>query len=150
MSVWLDARVREVRRRLTSRDEGSLWLLFLDDPCGEVILAAALDGAMGSVDASMIRNLRQVIEGVPAPAVLLVVPRATARPLTAETALWRQLLASPPTNTELIDLLILGESDYWSVRREERGDGPPIRPTPTPHRQLPRSASSLHCQPRQP
>lgn len=115
MPNWLDDRVRDLRVRLTPGDDGSLWLLFLDGPRGEVILATAVDDAMAHVDAQMTRNLIRVLGHVPAGAVLLAVPRADGRPLPVDRRLWSDLerLDALP----LADLVVVGKTDYWSARR---------------------------------
>lgn len=115
MPSWLDDRLRDLRGQLTPRDEGSLWLLFLDEPRGEVLLASAFAGAMAQVDAQMTRSLVRIIGQVPAAAVLLAVPRTDGQPLAVDRRLWSDLerLDVLP----LVDLVVVGESDYWSARQ---------------------------------
>jgi hypothetical protein len=115
MATWLCERVSDVRARLRPDDEGSLWLLFLDHVQGEVILATAFDGIVDPSNFQMTRGLRRIISEVPSPAVLLVVPRADAQPLAADRDLWNGLSASPPAGTELVDLVIVGDSSFWSA-----------------------------------
>ncbi len=116
MSVWLDARVREVRRRLTSDDEGSLWVLFLDRPGGEVIIAAVFDRAMADLDPEVIRNLGHLIAVVSAPATLLIVPRADGAPHAMDAELLRQLERAEVASTECVDLIVVGAVGYWTAR----------------------------------
>jgi hypothetical protein len=115
VATWLDERVREVRTRFAPDDEGSLWLLFLSSDRGEVMVAAAFDGPVDLSDYQMVRNLRRVINAVPSPAVLLVIPRADGLPVAADKELWSELTAPPKTGTDLVDLLIVGTETYWSA-----------------------------------
>jgi len=114
MANWLDDRIYGLRGRLTPADEGSLWLLFLDGPRGEVILASAFADAMAHVDAQMTRNLVRILDHVPAVAVLLAVPRADGRPLPVDRQLWSDLEGHDAI--PLVDLVVVGETDYWSAR----------------------------------
>ena len=111
----LDNHIRGLRTQLRREDEGSLWLLFLDDPHGDVVLATSFEGAMAHVDAELTRNLVRIISHVPSAAVLLAVPRADGQPLNVDKRLWHDLegLLTDP----LIDLVVVGESSYWSARR---------------------------------
>lgn len=115
MPNWLDQRVCDLRVRLTPGEDGSLWLLFLDGPQGEVILASAFDDAMAHVDAQMTRNLVRILGHVPAVAVLLAVPRADGRPLPVDRQLWSDL--EEVDALSLVDLVVVGEAGYWSARR---------------------------------
>jgi hypothetical protein len=116
MSTWLSACVTDVRTRLTPEDEGSLWVLFLDHPRGDVLIATAFDQAMDSIDAEMTRNLQHLIWMIPAAAVLLVVPRREGLPCKADLDLWQRLRLSQCGDTTLIDLVVVGQADYWSAR----------------------------------
>lgn len=118
MTTWLDDRVRELRLRLDRRDEGSLWLLFLDGPSGAVVVASAVDGAMTGMDADLRNNLVSIVRDVRAAAVLLAVPRAEGRPQRADRALWRVMERGCASTTELVDLVVVGTDNYWSARRE--------------------------------
>jgi DNA repair protein RadC len=115
MSTWLSACVADVRTRLTPEDEGSLWVLFLDHPRGEVLIATAFDRVMDSIDAEMTRNLRHLIGKIPTASVLLVVPRGEGVPCKADLDLWQQL--GQCCDTKVIDLVVVGHADYWSARR---------------------------------
>jgi DNA repair protein RadC len=115
MSTWLSACVADVRTRLTPEDEGSLWVLFLDHPRGEVLIATAFDRVMDSIDAEMTRNLRHLIGRIPTASVLLVVPRGEGVPCKADLDLWQQL--GQCCDTKVIDLVVVGHADYWSARR---------------------------------
>jgi hypothetical protein len=117
MSDWLGTCVREVRTRLTEDDEGSLWVLFLDRPGGEVLTAVAFDDAMEHIDAAMTGNLQRLINAVSAPAVLLVVPRVDGQPGNSEIELWQRLSGSRCLDTELIDLLAVGKDNHWSANK---------------------------------
>lgn len=115
MSDWLGTCVHEVRTRLTEDDEGSLWILFLDRPEGEVLTAVAFDGAMEQIDATMTDNLQRLITAVSAPAVLLVVSRIDGQPRSSDIELWQRFSGSRCLDTELIDLLTVGKDNYWSA-----------------------------------
>ncbi|MDP9220789.1 MAG: hypothetical protein M3P23_09640 [Actinomycetota bacterium] len=116
MPTWLDERVSEVRQRLTTGDEASLWLLLFDDPSAAPVLAPVIEDAMSHMDADMARSVAIVINGVPAKAVLLAVPRRTGSPCRADRQLWldlQHLVREPP---ELLDLIVVGDTEYWSAR----------------------------------
>jgi hypothetical protein len=117
MSGWLAASLLDLRARLTGGDEGSLWMLLLDRPGGKVVMAVAFDEAMAHPDEAMADNLKLVISAVPAPAVLLVVPRADGRPRRADHELWQQVAWSQGCEAKVTDLLVVGNATYWSARR---------------------------------
>jgi hypothetical protein len=115
MATWLCEHVSDVRTRLCPDDEGSLWLLFLDQLQGEAILATAFDGIVDPSNFQVTRGLRRIISEVPSPAVLLVVPRADGLPLAVDKELWIELTALPTPGTEFVDLVVVGAATYWSA-----------------------------------
>ena len=115
MDLWLTARVAEVRRRLTPGDEGSLWILWLDAPQGEPLIAAAVDHATAELDAELLKNLAATIDEVGAAAVLLAVPRRLGVPDAVDRRLWSELHAQVHPSVEIVDLVVVGESRYWSA-----------------------------------
>jgi hypothetical protein len=115
MATWLCGLVSDVRARLRPDDEGSLWLLFLDQVQGEVIVATAFDSTVDPSNFEVTRGLRRIISEVPSPAVLLVVPRADGLPLAVDKELWSELNAAPTPGTEFVDLLVVGAETYWSA-----------------------------------
>lgn len=117
MPRWRDDRVQEIRQQLTPQDDGSLWILYLEDPYGEALLASAVTDAMAQMDRQMTENLGMIITSVAPKAVLLVVPRRDGKPLAVDSQLWSDLqdLLSGST-TELTDLLVVGRSRCWSAR----------------------------------
>jgi hypothetical protein len=117
MSNWLDRRVRDVRMRLTPQDKDSLWLLLLEDRRGEVLVASAITEAMLHLDRGMVRNIGRIIRMVPSPAVLLVVPRVDGLPRAVDKELWLELKSAQCADTELVDLVVVGDADYWSARQ---------------------------------
>lgn len=117
MGGWREQRGQEIRTQLNRRDEGSLWVLFLDDPHGAPLLATPIEGAMGQVDRHLAVNLAMLINKVGSKAVLLAVPRRRGTPAEPDRQLWRdlqELLASSPV--ELLDLLVVGTHHSWSAR----------------------------------
>lgn len=116
MRTWLEERVEDVRERLTADDEGSLWMLLLEDPSGEPVIASAVDGAMAGMDSQLTRNLAMIITEVGAKAVLLAIPRRTGRPHPVDRQLWSDLRHLVGSSTELIDLVVVGDAAYWSAQ----------------------------------
>ena len=116
MGGWREERAREIRTQLSRWDEGSLWVLFLDDPHGAPLLATPIEGAMDEIDRQLAVNLAMLINEVGSKAVLLAVPRRRGTPAEADRQLWqrmRQLLADSPV--ELLDLLVVGSRHTWSA-----------------------------------
>lgn len=123
MGTWLDDQVVGIRQRLSPQDEDSLWVVFFVDPGpapdGEPATAMAIDGAMAHMDGLMTQNLALIIDSVPASAALLAVPRPDGIPRAVDKQLWRDvepLLRAG--STELIDLVVVGDSGYWSARAD--------------------------------
>jgi hypothetical protein len=117
MTDWREERARDVRIQMGRRDEGSLWVLFLDDPHGAPLLAMPIAGAMDQLDDLLAVNLAMLINEVGSKAVLLAVPRRRGTPAAPDRQLWlhmQQLLAG--SAVELIDLLVVGSRDTWSAR----------------------------------
>jgi len=114
---WQDQRAREIRTQLDRGDEGSLWVLFLDDPHGTALLATPFEDAMDQVDRQLTASLATLIKEVGSKAVLLAVPRRRGIPQEPDRRLWREmqeLLADWPI--ELLDLLVVGALHTWSAR----------------------------------
>lgn len=117
MGDWREDRAREIRTQLNPQDEGSLWVLFLDDPHGPPLLATPIEGAMDEMDGQLAGNLAMIINKVGSKAVLLAVPRRRGTPHKHDRQLWRdmqELLAD--SSIELLDLLVVGPRHTWSAR----------------------------------
>ena len=122
MERWLSETIDEIRERLVPADEGSLWLLFFDEPLHEPLVASAFDGAMAHVDTQMIRNLAQIIDAAPADAVLVAVPRSDGVPRPVDRRMWRGLRARlDDVSPRLLDLVVVGDDRLWSAQ-ESDGD----------------------------
>lgn len=106
--------------RLTPSDEGSLWLLFFDDPCGEPVVASAIDGGMAHLD-EILPNLLMIIDDVGAKAVLLAVPRRSGRPQPVDRRLWREL-RTVSVSPEILDLVVVGDHEHWSATKAAESD----------------------------
>ena len=117
MDHWREQRAKQIRTELRPRDEGSLWVLFLDDPHGAPLLATPIEGAMDELDRQLAENLAMVINSVGSAAVLLAVPRRRGLPAEPDHHLWQlmcELLADSPV--KLLDLLVVGSRSTWSAR----------------------------------
>lgn len=128
MDSWHEERAREIRTALQPQDEGSLWVLFFDDPREAPLLAAPLEGAMSKIDHQLAVNLAMVINEVGSHAVLLAVPRRRGLPAEPDHRLWQQLcelLAHSPV--EVLDLLVVGSEGLWSARKAATRSGRPLR-----------------------
>ena len=116
MDVWLKVTIDEIRERLQPNDEGSLWLLFFDEPLLEPLVATAYDDAMAHVDARLTENIAKIIDAVPADAVLVAVPRRDGAPGPLDRQLWRDLGAlRHGFRPRLLDLVVVGETGHWSA-----------------------------------
>ena len=122
MDLWLSETIDEIRQRLAPGDEGSLWLLYFDEPLREPLLASAFDDAMAHVDSRLTRNIATIIEGVPVDAVLLAVPRRDGLPRAVDRQLWRDLRGLlDGAGPRLLDFVVVGAARHWSAQ-ESDGD----------------------------
>jgi hypothetical protein len=122
MERWLSETINEIREKLTPSDEGSLWLLFFDEPLHEPLIASAFDDAMAHVDAQMTRNIAQIIDGAPADAVLVAVPRRDGVPRPVDRRFWQELRTLlDDVSPRLLDLVVVGDARHWSAQ-ESDGD----------------------------
>jgi hypothetical protein len=115
MACWLNDRVGEVRSQLGLSDEGAVWALFFENPCGAPINACAIDDAIEQMDDTLIRTLANVIDEGPWAACLIMIPRRSGVPLAADHQFWSRLHESSQTS-KLIGQVVVGESRYWSLR----------------------------------
>lgn len=121
MEQWCSDTIDEIRERLTPGDEGSLWLLFFEEPLREPLVATAFDDAMAHVNARLPRNIAEIIDATPADAVLLAVPRQDGAPRPVDQQLWRDLHALRDSfRPRLLDLVVVGDCRHWSA--EGQGD----------------------------
>jgi hypothetical protein len=121
MDLWLSETIVEIRQRLQPNDEGSLWLLFFDEPLREPLVATAFDDAMAHIEGQLTRNIAHIIDGTPADAVLVAVPRRDGAPRPVDRQLWRDLRAlRNGIRPRLLDLVVVGDSRHWSA--EGHGD----------------------------
>ncbi len=114
MKTWLDEQVAQIRRQRRPADEGSLWLLLFDGRDAEPGAVAVISGAMADLNDRMTHNVALIIERVPAPLVLLAVPRRDGHPCVRDRQLWsalRELLRDGAT--ELVNLVVVGDCTYW-------------------------------------
>jgi hypothetical protein len=120
MDRWLDETIDDIRERVQPGDEGSLWLLFFDEPPREPLVAAAFDDAMAHVDEQMIRNVAQIIDAAPAEAVLVAVPRRDGVPRPVDRQFWRDLRELlDDVSPRLVDLVVVGVGRHWSVQESD-------------------------------
>jgi hypothetical protein len=118
MRSWTDERVDELRRLATPGDEGSLWIMLFEDPHGAPVLATTIDDAMAHLDEVLLRNLAWLLGELPAKAALLLVPRHEAHPRPSDRILWPELQRRDHGTVELLDLLVVGSSRYWSAQSD--------------------------------
>ncbi|MGN6473761.1 MAG: hypothetical protein ACTHK4_08965 [Mycobacteriales bacterium] len=125
-------------RRVSGRGgvDGTIRLLFVRDG-GRIglVQTAQETAATDSADQFLAGYLATMITDVAAPGVLVAVHRADGRPTHADRQLWTMLSTRlEPTPTQLLDLVIVGESQTWSAR-----SGHPLNPRR--HRGARKSAS---------
>jgi hypothetical protein len=116
MRTWLDERVDELRTLATPDDEGSLWIMLVEDPHGAPVMATTVDDAMAHLDEVLLRNLAWILGELSAKAALLLIPRPDGRPRPVDRQLWRELNRRVQGTIELLDLVVVGPSRYWSVQ----------------------------------
>jgi hypothetical protein len=116
--TWIDDRVDEVRSLATENDEGSLWIMLFEDPHGEPVLATTVDDAMAHLDEVLLRNLAWILGELPAKAALLLIPRTDGLPRPMDRQLWQELNRRVDGTIELLDLVVVGPSRYWSAQAE--------------------------------
>src|SRR5436189_4002921 len=115
MDGWLDECVAQVRGRMSSADEGSLWTLFFADPAGEPIVASAVEQAMNEMDLVLLRRLAEVATGVGATACLFAIIRRDGRPRTEDRKTWRDLqVLLRNGSTTLLGVVVVGETSWWA------------------------------------
>jgi hypothetical protein len=112
--AWLQTRIVEIRERMTSADEGSLWTLFFDDPQGAPVIAHAIDGG-AETELNWLPNYAQVLGGVGAAACLLAVVRRDGRPKPEDRQLWRELqvLLRGTSDIKVLGFLVVGTAAFW-------------------------------------
>lgn len=116
MTSWLDDHVEAIRAHGSADDEGSLWMLLLDDPYGSPVVTSVVDDAMEHMDAHLTRNIAMILTEVGANAVLLAVPRQSGRPYDVDRRLWADLQSMVRPPPEILDLVVVGDQAYWSAR----------------------------------
>jgi DNA repair protein RadC len=103
------------RLRTRRGAEGELVAVFLD-PRLRPLLTATVGEGMDNVDELFLRHLEAMVADMEVAAVLFAVSRMSGSATRLDRLLWRELkarLASSPT--ELVDLLVVGETRYWSA-----------------------------------
>ena len=111
---WLGERIREIREDVTTGDEGSLWILFFDDPEATPVMAHAIAGAADERDTSWLPGLARILEDVAAGAYLVAVIRADGRPRPADDRLWRDLQTLlRGSRCRVLAFLVVGATSYW-------------------------------------
>jgi hypothetical protein len=117
---WYDALAEGIRKNRTPGDEGAFWVLFLDDERCPAFCAAFPPAAdLGPPEYD---GLAEVIDAVDAPALVFVVPRSDGEPAAGEWRIWQELRARlAVARCELIDLVIVGSSSWWSAVRGRPG-----------------------------
>jgi hypothetical protein len=111
-----------------SPHEGRIRLLFIRDK-GQIGLVQTASETANNADQFLARYLADMITDVAAPAVVVVVGRDDGRPTHSDRQLWRMLVDQlAPTSTTILDLVTIGPSRTWSVRRA-RPLSPPRRPS---------------------
>jgi hypothetical protein len=116
VQTWIDERVAEIRSLANHDDEGSLWIMLFDDPHGAPVMATTVDEAMAHLDELLLSNLAWILGELPAKAALLLIPRHDGRPRPADRRLWSELNARAHGSIELLDLVVVGRSGYWSAQ----------------------------------
>lgn len=118
MDEWTHARVGEIRDRMSDDDEGTLWVLFLDDPRGEPLTGIAVDAlaAEGAgYDDDALEGLAALLDEARPAAVLLAVSRASGTPHPADVRLLESLRARLIGPTDVLDLIVVGRHTACSA-----------------------------------
>jgi hypothetical protein len=116
MQTWIDERVAELRSLASHDDEGPLWIMFFDDPHGAPVMATTVDDAMAHLDQVLLRNLAWILGELPAKAALFLIPRDDGQPRPVDRQIWSELNARVHGPIELLDLIVVGASSYWSAQ----------------------------------
>jgi hypothetical protein len=117
---WYDALAEGIRKNRTPGDEGAFWVLFLDDERCPAFCAAFPPAA--ELGPQEYDGLAEVIDAVDAPALVFVVPRSDGEPAAEDWRIWQELRARlAVARCELIDLVIVGSSSWWSAVRGRPG-----------------------------
>jgi hypothetical protein len=108
--------VDELRSLASHDDEGSLWIMLFEDPHAAPVMATTVDDAMANLDEVLLSNLARILGGLPAKAALLIIPRDDGRPRPVDRRLWSEVNARVHGPIELLDLIVVGRSSYWSAQ----------------------------------
>jgi len=111
---WYEALACAVRDRRGDGDEGTTWVLFVDDE-RKIFVGMAIepDGEIGQAE---VDGLAEVIRGLDPPAVVVAVTRDEGEPLAADWRLWEELRGRlAVSRTELIDVVVVGRHSWWAV-----------------------------------
>jgi hypothetical protein len=112
--------------------EGQTRLLFVRDG-GRIGLVQTASETADNADQFLARYLADMITDVAAPVVVVAISRDAGRPTHSDRQLWVMLSERlAPTTTTMLDLIAIGPSRAWSVRR--------ARPLNQPRRRSQQSA----------
>jgi hypothetical protein len=89
--------------------------MLFEDPHGPPVMATTVDDAMAHLDEILLRNLAWILGELPAKAALLLIPRADGQPRQTDRRLWPELNRRVHGTIELLDLVVVGSSRYWSA-----------------------------------
>jgi hypothetical protein len=111
---WYDEIAAEVRKLRGHDDDGTIWVLFLDDdrrPHVSAVLPPAVE-----IGAAEFDGLAKIVDEVDAPAVVIAVPRPDGEPRPDDWRVWEELRARLLVGRcELVDLVVVGEESWWAV-----------------------------------
>ena len=113
----------EVRDRVGSNAEGTIWALFLDQR-HRSLLGMRVEDGMAGVCRERLQSLAYFLGNVGAHAVVIGVPRSGGQPTSDDREFWRRLrvlMVCEPT--EFLDVLVVGADSFWSAEREDRERG---------------------------
>jgi len=111
---WYDLIAREVRTRRRCDDDGTVWLLFLDEGRRPTI-GAVFPPATG-IGAPEYDGLARMIDDIDPPGVVVVVPRFDGVPQVVDWRFWEELRARVVvTSCELVDLVVVGPRAWWAL-----------------------------------
>jgi hypothetical protein len=114
--TWIDDRVDELRSLAGDDDEGSLWIMLFEDPHAAPVMATTVDDALAHLDAVLLGNLAWIIDELSAKAALFLIPRYDGWARPVDRQLWSELNARVHGPIELLDLIVVGPSSYWSAQ----------------------------------
>jgi hypothetical protein len=111
---WYDAIAADIRSNQSADDEGTLWVLFVEEDRRFAIGMAVgpeVDAGPDEYD-----GLTQIIDEIDPPGVVLAVTRDDGVPRAQDWRLWEQMRARLAAGrAALIDVIVVGHHSWWAA-----------------------------------